>query len=172
MVPRTVADANRAFVRNRPVALPHNWRIVFVGGDPAAVPLVVRFAQPPNAPPVSRSTTIGFLLSVPRARTKRAGTPAPYAWTLPVSVFTDTVPLVTSTVAPYGIVPPVNALPLTSTVPVVVAVGGADPAGGAASSENDAAECASGSPPALVKFPPAISWPAKTASAFVVAFNG
>src|SRR3954454_1992456 len=135
MVPRTVADANRAFVRNRPVALPHNWRIVFVGGDPAAVPLVVRFAQPPNAPPVRRSTTMGFLLSVPRARTKRAGTPAPYAWTLPVSVCTDTVPLVTSTVAPYGIVPPVNALRLTSTVPVVGAFGAGRRTGGVCWSE-------------------------------------
>src|SRR4051812_26987737 len=162
MVPRTVADANRAFVRNRPLAFAHTWRIVFVGGDPAAAPLVERLAQPPNAPPVSRSTTTGFLLSVPRASTKRAETPAPYAWTLPVSVFSDTVPFVTSTVAPNGIVPPVNALPLTSTVPVAVAVGGADPPGGAASSENAAAECASGSPPALVKFPPAMSRPAKT----------
>ena len=35
-----------------------------------------------------------------------------------------TVPLVTSTIALNGIVPPVNGRPFTSTVPVFVAVGG------------------------------------------------
>ena len=78
----------------------------------------------------------------------------------------------TSTTERYGIVPPVNGRPFTSTVPVGVPVGGGaapppdvvvvvppPPPDGAPASGNVATKSARSFPPAFVKLPPATRSP-------------
>src|SRR5262245_45205847 len=122
-VPRTVADANRPRVRNFPLPSPHTWRTTFAVACLAV--LVLRLGQAPKLPLASRISTTRFLPSVARASVKAAVTPpAPEIFSVPTVDWTWTVPWVTSTTVLNGIVPPVNGRPLTSTVPVTVAVGG------------------------------------------------
>ena len=87
--------------------------------------LGLRFGQTLKSPFTRRSSTIGFFLSTPRSSLKTAEMPPELlSFTRPVEVTRARVPLVTSTVAPNGIVPVVNGAPFTSTVPVAVPVGG------------------------------------------------
>ncbi len=84
----------------------------------------LRFGQTLKSPLTRRISTIGFFLSVPRRSLKTDETPAPKTVTVPVLPVILSAPFVTSTVELNGITPLVKGRPFTSTVPVVVPVGG------------------------------------------------
>src|SRR5262245_2731583 len=144
-----------------------------------------RLGHVAKLPLASRSSTIGRPRSVPRTRTKAAVTLfAPVTVSVPVSVRRTIRPRVTSTVVLYGTCPPVNGAPFTVTVPVAVAVAGGaappdgvvvvvppppPPPGGAPASGYEATKLARRLPPALVKLPPAWSFPSNGISASTVA---